>query len=166
MNDKTLLRGRASLQIKSRDLIVEESRPVAQSTEARSPQQIRFAVNPHGKDKTWDYEKLATGYQDKTGSLQDFANHIKQGHAVCAGLLGGQRRTKANVIGSQVAMLDIDNSAPLLDTDGQPVKGEDGKSIKVYDPQLTLDQAIAHLFIQQHCSLIYTSASHKPDPFP
>ena len=125
--------------------------------------QIRYAINPHGVDKNWDFEKLATGYQDKTGTLQDVVDHIKQGHAVCAGLLGGQRRTKANVIGSQVAMLDIDNSALLLDADGKPVKGEDGKSTKVYEPQLTLDQALTHPFIQQHCSLIYTSASHKPD---
>ena len=125
--------------------------------------QTRYAINPHGVDKSWDFEKLATGYQDKTGTLQDFLDHIKQGHAVCAGLLGGQRRTKANVIGSQVAMLDIDNSSLLLDTDGKPVKGKDGKSIKVYNPQLTLDEALQHPFIQQHCSLIYTSASHRPD---
>ncbi len=124
---------------------------------------IRFSVNTHGCDKKWEYELLASRYQDKTGTLQDFVHHIKQGHAVCAGQLGGQRRTKATVIGSQMTMLDVDNSAPLLGVDGKAVKGEDGKSIKVYDPRLTLDQALAHPFIQQYCALIYTSASHKPD---
>lgn len=124
---------------------------------------IRFSINTHGRNKDWDYELLASKYEDKTGTLQDVVDHIKQGHAVCAGLLGGQRRAKANVIGSQWVLLDIDNSKTKLDENGNPVKDADGRTIKVYDPQLTIEQAVAHPFIQQYCALIYTSASHKSD---
>lgn len=112
---------------------------------------IRYAINTHGCDKVWDFEALTAKFQDKTGTLQDVVDHVKQGHAVCAGQLGGQRRSKANVIGSQWVLLDVDNTA--LDADGN----------KIYDPQLTLEQALVHPFIQKYCSLIYTSASHRPD---
>lgn len=124
---------------------------------------IRFSVNRYGKNKDWDYELLASRYEDKTGTLWDVLEHIKQGHALCAGLLGGQRRTKANVIGTNWILLDIDNSEVLLDKNGNKVKGADGKAIKVYKHQMTLEEALAHPFIQQYCALSYTSASHKPE---
>jgi phage/plasmid-associated DNA primase len=127
------------------------------------PRQFRFAVNTEGRDKNWDYEILAAQYKDKTGNLEDVITHVKAGHALCAGLLGGARRLKENIIGSEWLLLDIDNSAMLLGEDGKPVKDENGKSIKIYRHQLTLNEAIAHPFIQQYCSLIYTTASHSSD---
>lgn len=124
---------------------------------------IKFAFNATGRNKDWDFKKLAANFQDTEGTLADVQHHIKAGHAICAGLLGGKWRSKANVIGSQWLLLDIDNSDVARDEDGKPIKDENGNSIKVYDPQLTISEALAHSFIQKHCALMYTTASHKPD---
>ncbi|ODH02840.1 DNA primase [Nostoc sp. KVJ20] len=124
---------------------------------------IKFAFNATGRNKDWDFKKLAGNFQDVEGTLADVQQHIKAGHAICAGLLGGKWRSKANVIGSQWLLLDIDNSDVARDEDGKPIKDENGNSIKVYDPQLTIEEALAHSFIQKHCALMYTTASHKPD---
>ncbi|NJO63577.1 MAG: hypothetical protein HC836_36920 [Richelia sp. RM2_1_2] len=111
---------------------------------------FRFAVNSSGCNKDWDFEKLATGYEDKSGTLEDVVEHVTDGHAIAAGLFGGKRRCKANVIGTHWILGDIDNS--------KEVDGE-----KVYDPQLTIEQALQHPFIKKYCGLIYTSASHTDD---
>jgi hypothetical protein len=124
---------------------------------------IKFAFNATGKNKDWDFKKLAANFIDVEGTLADVQQHIKAGHAICAGLLGGKWRSKANVIGSQWLLLDIDNSDVARDTDDKPIKDENGNSIKVYDHQLTIEEALAHPFIKKHCALIYTTASHKPD---
>jgi len=123
---------------------------------------FRFAINTAGRDKDWNPEALTSQFKDKEGTLDDVTQHIKQGHALCCGLLGGKRRAKANVIGSQWLLLDVDNSIELKDERGKSVKGDNGKVVKVYKHELTLDEAIAHPFIRQHCCLIYTTASHKP----
>ncbi|MBD2168489.1 PriCT-2 domain-containing protein [Calothrix membranacea FACHB-236] len=124
---------------------------------------IKFAFNATGQNKDWDFKKLAANFRDTEGTLADVQQHIKAGHAICAGLLGGKWRSKANIIGSQWLLLDIDNSDIARDEEGKPLKDEYGNSIKVYDPQLTIEEALAHPFIQKHCTLIYTTASHKPD---
>ncbi|MUH00631.1 DNA primase [Scytonema sp. UIC 10036] len=133
------------------------------SSQSGASIRFRFAVNSAGLDKDWDFKLLASQYQDKEGTIHDVARHVKAGHALCAGLLGGKWRSKANVLGSQVILLDIDNSDVLRDELGQPVKGVDGKSIKIYKHQLTIEEALTDPFIRQHCALIYTTASHKPD---
>ncbi|HEY9658650.1 MAG TPA: PriCT-2 domain-containing protein, partial [Allocoleopsis sp.] len=119
--------------------------------------------NSHGINKDWDFKVLSAKFQDQKGTLDNVVHHVQAGHALCAGLLGGKWRSKANVIGSQWILLDIDNSSILKDENGKPVLGEDGKAIKVYSHQLTLDEAIKHPFIKAHCALIYTTASHRPD---
>ncbi len=124
---------------------------------------IKFAFNATGRNKDWDFKKLAANFQDTEGTIEDVQQHIKAGHAICAGLLGGKWRSKANVIGSQWLLLDIDNSDVARDTDGKPILDENGNSIKVYDHQLTIEEALAHPFIKKHCALIYTTASHRPD---
>ncbi len=124
---------------------------------------IKFAFNATGTNKDWDFKKLAANFIDVEGTLADVQEHIKAGHAICAGLLGGKWRSKANVIGSHWLLLDIDNSKIARDEDGKPILSENGNSIKVYDPQLTIESALAHPFIKKHCALIYTTASHKPD---
>ncbi|AUB44097.1 DNA-binding transcriptional regulator, FadR family (plasmid) [Nostoc flagelliforme CCNUN1] len=124
---------------------------------------IKFAFNATGRNKDWDFKKLAANFQDTEGTLADVQHHIKAGHAICAGLLGGKWRSKANVIGSQWLLLDIDNSDVARDEDGKPIKDENGNSIKVYDHQLTIEEALVHPFIKKHCALIYTTASHKPE---
>jgi Primase C terminal 2 (PriCT-2) len=146
---------------------------------------IKFAFNPTGKNKDWDFRKLAANFQDTTGTIWDIISHVRAGHALCAGLLNGQWRSKANIIGSQWLLLDIDNSTTWtdennnpLDENGRPIKingawvdingnvieKSDGRQAKkIYQHQLTLDEAIEHPFIKQYCALIYTTASHKPD---
>jgi hypothetical protein len=144
--------------------------PTAKQTEAPGtaqefiqPNIIRFAYNATGKDKDWDFKKLAANFRDTEGTLADVQRHIKAGHAICAGLLGGKWRSKANVIGSHWLLLDIDNSDVARDAYGKPIKDSNGNYIKVYKHQLTIEEALAHPFIQKHCALIYTTASHKPD---
>ncbi|MBD2255405.1 PriCT-2 domain-containing protein [Nostoc parmelioides] len=124
---------------------------------------IKFAVNTFGRNKDWDFKKLAANFQDKEGTIEDVKQHIQAGHAVCAGLLGGKWRSKANVIGSQWLPLDIDNSDVARDEDGKPIKDEYGNSIKVYKHQLTIEEALAHPFIKKYCALLYTTKSHKPE---
>ncbi|MCL6754176.1 PriCT-2 domain-containing protein, partial [Nostoc sp. CCCryo 231-06] len=124
---------------------------------------IKFAFNATGKNKDWDFKKLAANFIDVEGTLADVQQHIKAGHAICAGLLGGKWRSKANVIGSHWLLLDIDNSDVARDAYDKPIKDENGNSIKVYDRQLTIEEALAHPFIKKHCALIYTTASHRPD---
>lgn len=127
------------------------------------PQIIKFAYNATGKNKNWDFKKLAANFRDTEGTLADVQRHIKAGHAICAGLLGGKWRSKANVIGSHWLLLDIDNSDVARDAYDKPIKDSNGNYIKVYKHQLTIEEALAHPFIQKHCALIYTTASHKPD---
>ncbi|QLE60007.1 PriCT-2 domain-containing protein [Nostoc sp. TCL26-01] len=124
---------------------------------------IKFAYNATGRNKDWDFKKLSANFRDTEGTLEDVQAHIKAGHAICAGLLGGKWRSKANVIGSQWLLLDIDNSDIARDAEGKPIKDENGNYIKVYKHQLTIEEALAHPFIQKHCALIYTTASHKPE---
>jgi hypothetical protein len=128
---------------------------------------------------------LAGQFQDQRGTIADVMEHVQSGHALCAGLLNGKWRSKSNITGSQWVLIDIDNSKGLTNTDGNPLddqgrlirigrqsldvhgnpidKPDGRKQAKIYDHQLTIDEAIAHPFIAQHCALIYTSASHKPD---
>lgn len=112
---------------------------------------FRFSVNSTGKNKDWDYKKLAKNFRDRAGTIEDVIAHVKQGHALCAGNLNSRWRSKSNVTGSQWILLDIDNS------------GRDESGNKCYSQQLTLDEALEHPFIKKYCALIYTTASHKTD---
>ncbi|MEA5505038.1 PriCT-2 domain-containing protein, partial [Halotia wernerae UHCC 0503] len=141
--------------------MINSNRALAESQD-QSPK-FKFAVNTFGRNKNWDFKKLAANFQDTEGTIADVQQHIKAGHAICAGLLGGQWRSKAHIIGSHWLLLDIDNSDIARDAYGKPIKDENGNHIKVYDHQLTIDEALAHPFIQKHCALIYTTASHRPD---
>ncbi len=145
---------------------------------------IKFAFNATGKDKNWDFRKLAANFQDRTGTIWDVARHVEEGHALCAGLLGGQWRSKSHIIGSQWLLLDIDNADTWKDANGNPldengipikinrawvdingniIEKSDGRQAKkIYQHQLNLDEAIEHPFIKQYCALIYTTASHQP----
>ncbi|MBG1270809.1 PriCT-2 domain-containing protein [Nostoc sp. WHI] len=124
---------------------------------------IKFAFNATGTNKDWDFKKLAGNFVDVEGTLADVQQHIKAGHAICAGLLDGKWRSKANIIGSHWLLLDIDNSNIARDAYDKPIKDENGNYIKVYDHQLTIKEALAHPFIKKHCALMYTTASHKQD---
>jgi hypothetical protein len=137
--------------------------PENQNLLGKNENLFRFAVNPHGKNKDWDFKILAGKFQDTEGTLEDVIQHIKQGHALCAGLLNGQWRNKTNFAGSSWVLSEIDNSTLLKDENGKAIIGPEGKGIKTYQHQMTLDEAIADPFIRSSCALIYTTPSHTPD---
>ena len=125
---------------------------------------IKYAVNKEGKDKSWNYEKLATGYVKTEGTIFDVQNDIKSGYALAAGyFIDDGRRGKVNFAGSQWILLDIDNKRPVLDENGKKVKDEQGKVVTEYSRELLLEEALNHPFIQRYCALIYTSASHTEE---
>ena len=124
---------------------------------------IKFAFNATGTNKDWDFKKLAGNFIDVEGTLADVQKHIKAGHAICAGLLNGKWRSKANIIGSHWLLIDIDNSDVARDAYDKQILDANGNSIKVYDHQLTIQEALVHPFIKKHCALMYTTASHKQD---
>jgi hypothetical protein len=130
-----------------------------------SPQAVfQFAVNKHGRNKDWNYEVLNSRFENTQGTLQNLIDVVSQGYAITAATFKpGTRRAKANVAGAELWLLDIDNSGVLQDEAGKSVKDAAGKAIKVYSPQLTIEEAQNHPFIQKYCLLAYTSASHKPD---
>lgn len=70
---------------------------------------------------------------------------------------------KINFVGSQWILCEIDNAALKRDEQGNIVKDKDGKAVKVYQHQMNLEEAIVHPFVQQYCSLIYTTPSHTSD---
>ena len=92
------------------------------------PKRFKFAVNTHVINKDKNFEALAAKFEDTEGDLNDVINHVLKGHALCAGLLGGNRRDKDNFIGSHWILLDIDNTAIKLDENGKKVKDENGNA--------------------------------------
>ncbi|BAU16058.1 hypothetical protein LEP3755_66250 (plasmid) [Leptolyngbya sp. NIES-3755] len=124
---------------------------------------FKFAVNTQGCDKNWDFRRLSANFRDREGTLNDVQEHIKQGHAICAGLLNGRWRSKSNFAGSQWVLCEIDNAALERDDQGNILRDKEGKGIKIYQHQMTVAEAIAHPFVQKYCSLIYTTPSHTPE---
>ncbi len=107
---------------------------------------IKFAFNATGTNKDWDFKKLAGNFIDVEGTLADVLEHIKAGHAICAGLLGGKWRSKANIIGSQWLLLDIDNSNIARDAYDKPIKDENGTPVMLMTSQLKTKTGITSKF--------------------
>ena len=127
-----------------------------------SQQTVNFSVNRSGRNKHWDYEKLTAGFENATGTVEDVLAAVKSGYAINGAWFNG-RRSKSNVVGVQLLLVDIDNTAYQLDSAGQPVKDSAGKRIPIYSGELTIEDAIAHPFVKRYCAFIYTTASHKPE---
>jgi len=108
----------------------------------QTPNQPIFGINRHCLNKVplnGNFENLSKNWQSISG-IEKLAKEIKQGYATMAGLLQNAqtRRLKTNVIGSYAVFLDIDEG-------------------------LTLSEVLTNDFIQNYCSLIYTSASHQKE---
>lgn len=112
--------------------------PAAQAKSLVGDRTIQFAYNSQGTDKNWDFEKLATGYQSTVGTVGQLLNIVSQGWAISAGTFGGRRRSKANFDGSQILLLDIDNSSIWRDADGNPLDA-DGAPIKIGNQYVGID---------------------------
>ncbi|MEM9216418.1 MAG: virulence-associated E family protein [Cyanobacteria bacterium P01_F01_bin.150] len=157
----------------------------SKDVETKEERVFRFAYNSRGRNKKWNWEDLAAGYEDAKGSVDELLNIVRKGWAIAAGTFGNRRRSKANFAGSQILLLDIDNSStwkdrdknpldeegrPLkigsqfVDVDGNPIAKSDGrKAKKIYQHELTWDEAIAHPFLQKYGAFLYTSASHTEE---
>lgn len=144
---------------------------------------FHYCVNTSVVNKSDDFLSLTTEFVDKEGTIHDVADHVKRGHSLCASLFNGASRSKANVFGSQWLMLDVDNSEVATDESGNPIdekgkpitidgypvnekgdridKRDSRQALKVYKKELTIEEALEHPFIKNHCSMIYTTASHS-----
>ena len=119
-----------------------------------------YSTHAHNKEIKGD---ISLGWLSKVGTVDDLASHVNLGLPVCHSVFKCEKRLDTNFAFAEIILVDIDNSAILKDEHGKPVKGNDGKAIKVYKEELTIPQALEHPFIKKYCFYIYTSASHKPD---
>jgi phage/plasmid-associated DNA primase len=131
------------------------------------------------------FHKLTQGkyWESVELTIEQLAEHIAKGHAWMPTLIDWlddynlKDRNAANCNNAYALAIDVDNTDYLrdetgklvfkLDENGELPIGEDGKpikeKIKVYSEDLTIDQALDHPFIKQHCALAMPSPSHTDD---
>lgn len=97
---------------------------------------LQLAVNPHIVDKAIEGQvhTLTTKFENVSITIEELANYVNQGHPFCPQHSGG-RRSNANFVRSDVLGVDIDAG-------------------------LTLVEALANPYIQQHAAMIYTTPNH------
>jgi hypothetical protein len=130
-----------------------------------------YPVNRSVLNKTEDYKLLTNNYIDATGTINDLASDIKKGYAIAGGLLGGQSRTDAHFSGTNLLIIEFDNSqlkrnsdGYILDEDGNVwVKGQGKKQAKEYIPSFTVEDALADRFTSSYSAVVYTSPSHTQE---
>jgi len=131
------------------------------------------------------FHKLTQGKYWKTVdfTIEQLADHIANGHAWMPSLIDWlddfnlKDRNSANCNNAYALAVDVDNTDYLRDDlgalifktneNGELPIGEDGKpikeKIKVYSEDLTIEQALEHPFIKEHCALAIPSPSHTDD---
>jgi AAA domain len=132
---------------------------------------ISYPVNRAVRNKTEDYRLLTENYQDIEGDLDSLAKDIKAGHAIAGGLLNGGKRCDSSFSGTDLLIIEFDNSRIKTDADGCDldedgniwVKGSGKKKAKEYDPRFTLEDALGDRFTSSNAALIYTSPSHTEE---
>lgn len=83
---------------------------------------------------------------------EQLADKVSKGHSVCLGVMNG-KRTKTNLIGQQIMMLDFDNTIT-----------KNGEKYKVpEDDYVTIQDVMGSQWMQRHASFIYKSFSYKDD---
>lgn len=113
-----------------------------------------------------DHTKLSYGgaFVPREVTIADLSAHISKGHPWMPALLdSGSRRVQESCNKAFCLALDVDNSDVLRDGDGKTIKDEQGKAIPVYRQELTIEQALDHPYLKDHCCLIQPSASHNPE---
>lgn len=113
-------------------------------------------------------------------TVEQLAEHISLGHAWMPTLIDWlddynlKDRNSANCNNAYALAVDVDNTDYLRDelgalifkkdANGELPIGEDGKQIKekikIYSEDLTIEQALEHPFIKEHCALAIPSPSH------
>lgn len=116
-------------------------------------------------------------------TIEQLAEHIAKGHAWMPTLIDWlddynlKDRNSANCNNAYALAVDVDNTDYLRDNlgalifkkdeNGELPIGEDGKpikeKIKIYSEDLTIEQALEHPFIKEHCALAMPSPSHTDD---
>jgi len=120
---------------------------------------IPYTVNREVRNKDKNYKSLTENYINTSGFLADIKADIAAGYALYMGQIRpSTKRSKNNWVGSQTILVDIDNSQV-----DKTQKDEDGKFLKIYDPKLSISEALQHPFIQKYCTLLYTTPSHTED---
>lgn len=104
------------------------------------PQKIKLAVEDTIVDKIPPNSPLwriaSTGFRNVEFTVQELADHINQGHPLCAQHQG--RRTQANFLCSDIVAVDIDDG-------------------------MRLEEALVHPYVQQHAAILYTTPSHTDE---
>jgi phage/plasmid-associated DNA primase len=113
------------------------------------------------------FDKLSKGkyWEIVDFTISDLAKHIQAGFAWMPVTIDRdennnclKNRKALYCNNTQTLAIDVDN----VDNTGDE-KDAEGKKVKVYKPELTLEEAVKHPFIQAHCALIIPSASHTED---
>ncbi len=105
---------------------------------SKIPISICYKVKGKVKDRNaaeWNY--LRNNYEQHEMTPKEIAQTVQQGYAICCSLFNKVRLIE-NFKYSELIAIDIDDS-------------------------LTLDKALASKFVQNYCSLIYTTSSHTPE---
>lgn len=118
------------------------------------------AINVNVIDKTQDYKKLNSMFQNFDLTPNELLDHIRKGHAFCTCQLkekddGYCDRKNENFVNSSIVAIDIDNSINVV------AGNETSGKMKVPDNEyLTYKTIIQDDFIRQNASFVYTTVNH------
>jgi hypothetical protein len=103
-----------------------------------SVQQLKLAINPDliEKNEAGNASLFATGWRNQEVTIEEFTAAIQRGEAYCAQLKGP--RKASNFLACNISSVDIDHG-------------------------LTIEQALANLFIRRHAHIIYTTGRHTQE---
>jgi hypothetical protein len=150
-------------------MITENSNSVSLFSENRKhykPVNLRsdysYSYNSKIKNKVCPDKSEYLKFSRYSSGINELLDLIKKGWAISPSIFKGDRNSK-NFVKCDVLFSDIDNTklVPLLDENGSPVLDNKGKpkKEKVYDPLMTLEDALENEFIKKHF-VVNTTASH------
>lgn len=121
------------------------------------------AINSNVQNKTTDFAKLTTMFQNVDLTSKELLDYVLDGHAFCTCQLknntdGYCNRINENFISSGVIALDIDNTQLSQDESGKSIKSR--VSEKEY---LSFHDIIKDDFIRRNASFVYTSFNHTEE---
>jgi len=121
------------------------------SSESLSPKYLinlstRTDIKDKPAKKSAECSKLGDGWQKSSFTLEDLRDHVQAGYSFNTCQLKDSVRLDINFESASAVFVDIDN-----------------KKNNQYSHELTIEEALKLPFIQDHCSMIYTSASHTDD---
>lgn len=125
-----------------------------------------YSYNGKIKNKVCPDKLEFTKFGSYSSGADEFINIIKRGFAFSPSVYQKSYRNANNFIKCDILAIDVDNTKLVdkLDENSNVVKDEKGRIVqeKVYEPKLTLEEAMAHEFIKNY-GLIYTSPSHTEE---